>query len=263
MRLLEETKAIKTKWSTMGRSVSDVAMATKQLRTVLEKGKISLAEVDRKVERTYRARMKGANMSEILPEGKKSPVKEDLPTLKTGEAETAATLEKQKSEPKSPVKAPVKTPVKKEDKMTPKKEVPVEVEVKYEEEEKPKSAEASDHLVIFATEGEAVIKDVEKLGENVPLKPEKEEERIEDFSVDELEVEDSIMEQVNGEVEEVTGRKKSNGVEHDLMEIKSAALKVVPKESEPYSDKADASESLKSESRKENDSLNCIQEKES
>ena len=220
-------------------------------------------------------------MSEILPEGKKSPVKEDLPTLKTGEAETAATLEKQKSEPKSPVKAPVKTPVKKEDKMTPKKEVPVEVEVKYEEEEKPKSAEASDHLVIFATEGkflepfrnlnvklliilgEAVIKDVEKLGENVPLKPEKEEERIEDFSVDELEVEDSIMEQVNGEVEEVTGRKKSNGVEHDLMEIKSAALKVVPKESEPYSDKADASESLKSESRKENDSLNCIQEKES
>jgi len=202
-------------------------------------------------------------MSEILPEGKKSPVKEDLPTLITGEAETAATLEKQKSEPKSPVKAPVKTPVKKEDKMTPKKEVPVEVEVKYEEEEKPKSAEASDHLVIFATEGEAVIKDVEKLGENVPLKPEKEEERIEDFSVDELEVEDSIMEQVNGEVEEVTGRKKSNGVEHDLMEIKSAALKVVPKESEPYSDKADASESLKSESRKENDSLNCIQEKES
>ena len=31
------------------RSASDVAMATKQLRTVLEKGKISLAEVDRKV----------------------------------------------------------------------------------------------------------------------------------------------------------------------------------------------------------------------
>ena len=31
------------------RSASDVAMATKQLRTVLEKGKTSLTEVDRKV----------------------------------------------------------------------------------------------------------------------------------------------------------------------------------------------------------------------
>ena len=152
------------------RSASDVAMATKQLRTVLEKGKTSLTEVDRKVlheqtrmnfnspmqvERTYRARVKGADMGEILPESRKSPAKEDSPTLKTGEAETAATLIKQKSEPKSPVKAVVKT-VKKEVKMTPKKEEPVEVEVKYEEEEeeeKPKSVEASDHLVIFATEG--------------------------------------------------------------------------------------------------------------
>ena len=31
------------------RSASDVALVTKQLRTVLEKGKTSLAEVDRKV----------------------------------------------------------------------------------------------------------------------------------------------------------------------------------------------------------------------
>merc|ERR1712203_939992 len=93
-----------------------------------------------------------------------------------------------------------------------------------EEEEKPKSVEASDHLVIFASEGEAVIKDVEKLGENVPLKSEKEEERIQDVSVDELEVEDSIMEQVNGNAPEVEEemKKKSNGVEPDLMENKSA-----------------------------------------
>merc|ERR1711934_623758 len=135
-----------------------------------------------------------------------------------------------------------------------------------EEEEKPKSVEASDHLVIFATEGEAVIKDVEKLGENIPLKPEKEEERIQDVSVDELEVEDSIMEQVNGdatEVEEERG-KKSNGGEPDLIKNKSAD-KVVPNESKPYSDGADDIESLKSEAMKESesDSLNCIQEKES
>merc|ERR1712037_688608 len=117
-------------------------------------------------------------MDEILPESRKSPAKEDSPSVKTEGAETAATPVKQKSEPKSPVKAVVKT-VKKEAKMTPKKEEPVEVEVKYEEEEeeeKPKSAEASDHLVIFATEGEALITDVEKLGENIPSKPEKEEE---------------------------------------------------------------------------------------
>ena len=107
-----------------------------------------------------------------------------------------------------------------------------------------------------------MIKDVEKLGEHVTLKPEKEEEGIEDFSVDELEVEDSIMEQVNGELEEVEGRRKSNGVKPDLMESKSSEDKVVPKESEPFSEEAaDARESLKSESRKESDSL--IQEKES
>ena len=100
-------------------------------------------------------------MGEILPESRKSPAKEDAaavsPTLKMGEVETAAALLKQKSEPKSPMKALVKTPVKKEAKMTPKKEEPVEVDVKYEEEEeeeKPKPAEASDHLVIFATEGD-------------------------------------------------------------------------------------------------------------
>lgn len=101
-------------------------------------------------------------MGEILPESKKSPAREETavvsPTLKMGEVETAAAaLLKQKSEPKSPMKALVKTPVKKEAKMTPKKEEPVEVDVKYEEEEeeeKPKPAEASDHLVIFATEGD-------------------------------------------------------------------------------------------------------------
>ena len=96
-------------------------------------------------------------MSEILPEGRKSSAKEVSPILKAGEAEAAASLIKQKSEPKPPVKALlVKTPVKKEAKMMPKKEEPVEVEVKYEEEEeeKPKSVEASDHLVIFATDGE-------------------------------------------------------------------------------------------------------------
>ena len=108
------------------------------------------------VERTYKARVKGADMDEILPESRKSPAKEDSPSVKTEGAETAATPVKQKSEPKSPVKAVVKT-VKKEAKLTPKKEEPVEVEVKYEEEgeeEKPKSVEASDHLVIFATEGD-------------------------------------------------------------------------------------------------------------
>ena len=111
-----------------------------------------------------------------------------------------------------------------------------------------------------------MIKDVEKLGENIPSKPEKEEERIQDVSVDELEVEDSIMEQVNGDASEVGEERKmkSNGVEPDLMENKCAD-KVVPKESKPYSDGADDGESLKSEAMKESesDSLNCIQEKES
>ena len=100
-------------------------------------------------------------MVEILPEGRKSSEKEETAagsTLKTGDSETAATSVKQKSEPKSPVKALVKTPMKKDVKMTPKKEEPVEVDVKCEEEEendeKPKPAEGSDHLVIFATEGD-------------------------------------------------------------------------------------------------------------
>merc|ERR1712192_86797 len=182
---------------------------------------------------------------------------------------------RQRSEPKSPVKTFVKTPVKKEVKMTPKKE---EVDIKCEEEEekdKSKPAEASDHLVIFATEGEAVIKDVEKLGENIPAKAE-EEEGIQDVSVDELEVEDTILEQVNGdanqeeeeeeeekEKEEKGNIKKSNGVQPDLMERKA-----VSKESKPYnSDTADddTSESLKRDATKESesDSLNCSQEKES
>ena len=116
--------------------------------------------------------------------------------------------------------------------------------------------------------GEAVIKDVEKLGENVPLKAEKEEERIQDVSVDEFEVEDSIMEQVNGDASKVEKEKKSNGVEPDLTENKSAEEQAVSKESKPYNgDTAadeDTSESLKREVRKESesDSLNCIQEKE-
>jgi len=271
-RLLEEARVLKAKWGTLGRSASDVTLVTKQLRTVLEKGKTSLAEVDCKVESTYRARVKGADMGEILPENRKSPAKNTA--LKTGEAENAATLVKQKSEPKSPVKTLVKTPIKKEVKMISKKEEPVEVDVKCEEEEeeeKSKPAEGSDHLVIFATEGEAVIKDVEKLGENIPLKPEKEEEGIQDVSVDELEVEDSIMEQVNGDANQVEKEeekvKKSNGVQPDLME-RSAEEKAVSKESKPYNgDNADddTSESLKRETKKESesDSLNCIQEKES
>ena len=94
-------------------------------------------------------------MGEILPENRKSPAKNTA--LKTGEAENAATLVKQKSEPKSPVKTLVKTPMKKEVKMISKKEEPVELDVKCEEEEeeeKSKPAEGFDHLVIFATEGE-------------------------------------------------------------------------------------------------------------
>ena len=115
--------------------------------------------------------------------------------------------------------------------------------------------------------GEAVIKDVEKLGENIPLKSEKEEEGIQDVSVDELEVEDSIMEQVNGDANQAEKVKKSNGVQPDLME-RSAEEKAVSKESKPYNgDNADddTSESLKRETKKESesDSLNCIQEKES
>ena len=119
---------------------------------------MSLTELQRlikspwQVESTYRARVKGAEMGEILPESRKSPAKSTA--LKTGDAENAATLVRHKSEPKSPVKTLVKTPMKKEVKMTPKKE---EVDIKCEEEEekdKSKPAEASDHLVIFATEGD-------------------------------------------------------------------------------------------------------------
>jgi len=275
-RLLEEARVLKAKWSTMGRSASDVALVTKQLRTVLEKGKTSLDEIDCKVESTYRARVKGADMDEILPESRKSFAKNTA--LKTGDAENAATLVKQKSEPKSPVKTLVKTPMKKEVKMTPKKE---EVDIKCEEDEeedKSKPAEGSDHLVIFATEGEAVIKDVEKLGENIPAKLEKEEEGIQDVSVDELEVEDTILEQVNGhanqeeeevEKEDEKEMKKSNGVQPDLMERSPLKDKAVSKESKPCNgnnaDDDDTSESLKRDARKESesDSLNCTQEKES
>ena len=115
-----------------------------------------------------------------------------------------------------------------------------------------------------------MIKDVEKLGENIPLKPEKEEEGIQDVSVDELEVEDSIMEQVNGDASQVEEKEeekmmKSNGVQPDLTE-RSVEEKAVSNESKPYNiDNGDdeTSESLKREARRERDSLNCIQEKES
>merc|ERR1719234_1576330 len=151
--------------------------------------------------------------------------------------------------------------------MTPKKE---EVDVKCEEEEeeeedKSKPAEATDHLVIFATEGEAVIKDVEKLGENIPAKPEKEEEGIQDVSVDELEVEDSFLEQVNGhasqEEEKVEKKmKKSNGVQPDLMERKAVSKELKPCNGDNADDADDdTSESLKRDARKESDSLNCTQ----
>merc|ERR1712113_505359 len=142
----------------------------------------------------------------------------------------------------------------------PKKEKPLELDIKEEnvEEEKPKPSEALEHRVIFATEGEAVIKDVEKLGENTPSEQEKEEEGIQDVSVDELEVEDSIMEQVNGDVGENEEGAKSNG--DDLKESC-----VVSKESKPFCDEVEKGESLKREMRKESESeaISCIQEKES
>merc|ERR1712029_990742 len=120
--------------------------------------------------------------------------------------------------------------------------------------EKPKPTEGLEHRVIFATEGEAVIKDVEKLGENAPSKQEKEEEGIQDVSVDELEVEDSIMEQVNGDVSETEEGVKSNG--DDLKESC-----VVSKESKTFCDEGETAESLKSEMRKDSDSeaFSCIQ----
>jgi len=180
-------------------------------------------------------------------------------------SEAAAVPVKPKSESIMPaLKALVKSPVKKEAKISPKKEETVEVDIKFEEEEeaeKVKSAETSDHLVIFATEGEAVIKDVEKLGETPSSKSEKEEEGIQDVSVDEFEVEDSIMEQVNGDASVV--EEKSNGVEPDLME--NSEEKAVFKESKPVSDEVDndRGESLKADAKKESEALDCIQEKES
>ena len=96
------------------------------------------------------------------------------------------------------------------------------------------------------------------MGENAPSKQEREEEGIQDVSVDELEVEDSIMEQVNGDVSENEEGAKSNG--DDLKESC-----VVPKESKPFCDEGETGDSLKRELRKESESeaISCIQEKES
>ena len=96
------------------------------------------------------------------------------------------------------------------------------------------------------------------MGENAPSKQEKEEEGIQDVSVDELEVEDSIMEQVNGDVSENEEGAKSNG--DDLKESC-----VVLKDSKPFCDEGETGESLKREMRKESESeaISCIQEKES
>ena len=198
--------------------------------------------------------------------------------LKSSPKVPGATLKTPKPELGSPDKTLVKSPPKKEVKITPKKENPLEVDIKKEEveEEKPKPTEGLEHRVIFATEGdqhicsnpeqcqhfpslgEAVIKDVEKLGENALSKQEKEEEGIQDVSVDELEVEDSIMEQVNGDVSENEEGVKTNG--DDLKESC-----VVSKESKPFCDERETGESLKSEMRKESESeaISCIQEKES
>ena len=78
------------------------------------------------------------------------------------------------------------------------------------------------------------------------------------MSVDELEVEDSIMEQVNGDVSENEEGAKSNG--DDLKESC-----VVSKVSKPFCDEGETGESLKRELRKESESeaISCIQEKES
>ena len=198
--------------------------------------------------------------------------------LKSSPKVPGATLKTPKPELGSPDKTLVKSPPKKEVKITPKKENPLEVDIKIEEveEEKPKPTEALEHRVIFATEGdqhicsnpeqcrhfpslgEAVIKDVEKLGENAPSKQEREEEGIQDVSVDELEVEDSIMEQVNGDVSENEEGVKTNG--DDLKESC-----VVSKESKPFCDEGETGDSLKREMRKESESeaISCIQEKES
>merc|ERR1712008_348906 len=102
--------------------------------------------------------------------------------------------------------------------------------------------EASEHLVIQATEGEASIEDVVKM-ESPPKEETKEtkkespaaeekEEGIHDVSVDELEVEDSIMEQLqNGETKElekeenlVNGDIEHNGdVEEKMEDVKDMA----------------------------------------
>ena len=99
------------------------------------------------------------------------------------------------------------------------------------------------------------------MGETPSSKSEKEEEGIQDVSVDEFEVEDSIMEQVNGDASVV--EEKSNGVEPDLME--NSEEKAVFKESKPVSDEVDndRGESLKADAKKESEALDCIQEKES
>ena len=103
--------------------------------------------------------MKGVDLSEIMLEGRDSPAKEAALKTDGKVSEAAAVPVKPKSESIMPaLKALVKSPVKKEAKISPKKEETVEVDIKFEEEEeeeaeKVKSAETSDHLVIFATEG--------------------------------------------------------------------------------------------------------------
>jgi len=264
-QLLEEAKALRNKWNTSGRSASEMAAMTKQLRAILDKGKSSLTEVDSKVVNIYRSRVRGADLDEITLDGRKPPVTASSPAVKSEELKSspkvpATTLKTPKPELSSADKTLVKSPPKKEAKITSNKEEPLEVDIKKEEveEEKPKPTEGLEHRVIFATEGEAVIKDVEKLGENAPSKQEKEEEGIQDVSVDELEVEDSIMEQVNGDVSENEEGAKSNG--DDLKESC-----VVSKVSKPFCDEGETGESLKRELRKESESeaISCIQEKES
>ena len=100
--------------------------------------------------------MKGVDLSEIMLEGRDSPAKEAALKTDGKTSEAAAVPLKPKSESIMPaLKALVKSPVKKEAKISPKKEETVEVDIKFEEEEEEaeKSAETSDHLVIFATEG--------------------------------------------------------------------------------------------------------------
>ena len=107
--------------------------------------------------------MKGVDLSEIMLEGRDSPAKEAALKTDGKVSEAAAVPVKPKSESIMPaLKALVKSPIKKEAKISPKKEETVEVDIKFEEEEeeaeKVKSAETSDHLVIFATEGNLIMK---------------------------------------------------------------------------------------------------------